>query len=65
MHAAFWRGVAFLNESGSDTCPHQGSMAGPSGTLKDTEGFTEIPKNAMLLRPSIGQLMDKVAQSFV
>jgi hypothetical protein len=65
MRTAFWRGVALLNESASDVGQCLGPSAGPSGTLEDTKGFTEFPKNATLLRPVMSKLMEKVAQSVI
>jgi hypothetical protein len=65
MHSAFWRGVALLNESGSDMGQCLGPTAGPSGILEDTKGFTEVPKDVTLLHPVISKLMDKVVQSVI
>jgi hypothetical protein len=63
MRSVFWKGVTFLNESGSDVGHCPGTTVGHFGTSEDTKGFTEVPKNVTLLRPVISKLMDKVAQS--
>jgi hypothetical protein len=65
MRSAFWRGVALLNESGSDAGQHLAPTAGPSSTLEDTECFTEVPKNVTLLQLRISKLTDKVAPSVI
>jgi hypothetical protein len=62
MRSAFWRGVTLLKELDSDVSQHQGSTIASSGPSRDTEGFSETPKNASLLEPVISKLMDKVAQ---
>lgn len=60
MRSAFWRGVTLLKES--DTAgQHQGAMVASSSLLRDAKGFSGAPKNASLLEPVIGKLMDKVA----
>jgi hypothetical protein len=63
MCSAFWRGVALLNESQSGQ--HQGETAVLSGPSSHVEGFSEIPKDVMTLKPVIGLLMDKVTQSVI
>jgi hypothetical protein len=60
MRLAFWRGVAILKELDSDGSQHQESTATSSNLSRDTEGFSEVPKNMTLLEPVIGKLLDKV-----
>ena len=65
MRSAFWRGVAPPNESQSDVCQCQEATAVISGPSPHTEGFSEIPKDVMTLKPVIGLLMKKVTQSVI
>jgi hypothetical protein len=65
MSSAFWRGVTLLNGLQSDVGRHQGEAAGLSGASSHTEGFIEIPKDVMALKPVICLLMEKVIQSVI
>jgi hypothetical protein len=40
-------------------------MEASLGTSKDTEGFSEVPKNVSLLEPVIDKLIDKVADELL
>ena len=59
MHCAFWRGVALLNELQLDVGQPQGETAAISGPSSNIEGFNEIPKGVMALKPVIGGLLMK------
>ena len=65
MRSAFWRGVALLNESQPDVGQCQGELAVNSGPSSHIEGFSEIPKDVMALKPAIGLLINKVNQSII
>ncbi|KAI9436456.1 hypothetical protein H4582DRAFT_2058751 [Lactarius indigo] len=54
MRSEFWKGVSFLSETDSDAGRHQREMTGPSNG-----GFSEVPKNVVLLQPVIQKLIDK------
>jgi hypothetical protein len=56
-------GAALLNELQPDVGQHQGEKAVPSGPSSHVEGFSEIPKDVMTLKPVISLLVEKVAQS--
>jgi hypothetical protein len=65
MRSAFWRGVSLLGDSNSDGRQCRGSTEASLGTSKDTEGFSEVPKNVSLLEPVIDKLIDKVADKLL
>lgn len=65
MRSAFWRGVALLNESQPDAGQPQGETAVESGPSSHAEGFSEIPKDVMALKPVIGLLMKTVSDSII
>jgi hypothetical protein len=60
MRSAFWRGVALLNESESNVGQGQAPTIRPSNRSALAEGISEVPKNAMLLKPVINDLTDQV-----
>ena len=49
-----------LKQSDSDAGQCQESTVASLGTSRNTEGFTEVPKNVKALEPVIGMLVDKV-----
>ena len=48
-----------LKQSDSDVDHQQESMVASSGPSRDTEGFTEVPKDVKALEPIIAMLIDR------
>ena len=51
-----------MKQSDSDADHWQESMVASSGPSRDTEGFTEVPKDVKALEPVIAMLIDKVGR---
>jgi len=54
-----------LKQSDSDVDHQQESMVASSGPSRDTEGFTEVPKDVKALEPVIAMLIDKVGRKAI
>jgi hypothetical protein len=49
-----------LDSSDTDVGQHQGEPVASAGPSTNVKGFTELPKNVMLIKDTIGRLTDKV-----
>jgi hypothetical protein len=61
MCSAYQRGVSLLEGLEPIAFPDQRSNIELSWTSAQMEGINKLPKNVALLKPVMGQLIDKVA----
>ena len=65
MRSAFWRGAMILKQSDSDAGQCQEWTVASSGTSRNAEGFTKVPKNVKVLESVINMLVDKIGHRVI